>query len=99
VRASHERWDGGGYPDGLSGPDIPIGARIVALCDAWDAMVTDRSYRAACSEAAALAEIDRCAGTHFDPTVVTAFHAALAGRDAALAAALAAACPRAGSIP
>ena len=73
VRSSHERWDGGGYPDGLAGEDIPLGARIVAVCDAFDAMTTDRSYRSRVSEAAALAELRANAGTQFDPKVVKTF--------------------------
>jgi len=76
VRSSHERFDGGGYPDGLAGEEIPLGARIVAVCDAYDAMVTDRAYRAAQTPEAALAELRRCAGTQFDPRVVAAFIAA-----------------------
>jgi diguanylate cyclase (GGDEF)-like protein len=72
VRSSHERWDGAGYPDGLSGEEIPLGARIVAVCDAYDAMTTDRSYRAAFSRADALRELRAAAGTQFDPTVVAA---------------------------
>ena len=72
VRSSHERWDGGGYPDGLSGEEIPLGARIVAVCDAFRAMVEPRPYRPALSLEAARAELDRCAGTQFDPAVVTA---------------------------
>jgi two-component system cell cycle response regulator len=78
VRASHERWDGDGYPDGLAGAEIPLGARVIAVCDAWDAMVTDRPYRRAMPREAALAEIERCAGTQFDPDVVEAFRAVLA---------------------
>ena len=70
VRASHERWDGDGYPDGLAAEEIPIEARIVSTCDAFSAMTTDRSYRKAMSVEQALAELRRCAGTHFDPTVV-----------------------------
>ena len=72
VRASHEHWDGDGYPDGLSGESIPVEARIVSCCDAFSAMTTDRSYRRARSHAAALAELRRCAGTQFDPEVVGA---------------------------
>ena len=62
VRSSHERWDGDGYPDGLAGDDIPLGARVMAVCDAFDAMVTDRPYRAARTPREALAELRRCAG-------------------------------------
>jgi putative nucleotidyltransferase with HDIG domain len=72
VRSSHERWDGGGYPDGLAGEEIPLGARIVAICDAFRAMVEPRPYRPALDLEAARAELDRCAGTQFDPAVVTA---------------------------
>ncbi len=72
VRHSHEHFDGSGYPDGLSGEEIPIESRIVCACDAYSAMTTDRSYRAALSEADALAELRRCAGSHFDPQVVAA---------------------------
>ena len=78
VRASHERWDGNGYPDGLAGVEIPLGARVIAVCDAWDAMVTDRPYRRAMPREEALAELGRCAGTQFDPDVVEAFRAVLA---------------------
>jgi HD-GYP domain-containing protein (c-di-GMP phosphodiesterase class II) len=73
VRSSHERWDGGGYPDGLAGEAIPFGARIIAVCDAYDAMTTTRPYRKAMSGADALAELRRCAGHQFDPRVVDAF--------------------------
>jgi two-component system cell cycle response regulator len=73
IRSSHERFDGRGYPDGLVGTDIPLGARIIAICDAFDAMVTERSYKAAIEPAAALAELRRCAGQQFDPVVVAAF--------------------------
>jgi diguanylate cyclase (GGDEF)-like protein len=75
VRASHERWDGKGYPDGTSGNEIPRGARIVAVCDAFSAMVQDRPYQAGLSVNEAVAEIKRCAGTNFDPAVVEAFAA------------------------
>ena len=80
VRASHERWDGGGYPDGLAGNDIPLGARIVAVCDAYDAMRADRPYRRPRSAADAAAELRGCAGTQFDPAVVEAFVAELAAQ-------------------
>jgi two-component system, cell cycle response regulator len=78
VRSSHERYDGAGYPDALAGDDIPLGSRIVAVCDAYDAMVTDRAYRAARPPGEALAELVRCAGTQFDPRVVAAFAAVVA---------------------
>ncbi|HKO38525.1 MAG TPA: HD-GYP domain-containing protein [Solirubrobacterales bacterium] len=71
VRASHEDFDGSGYPDGLAGEEIPIEARIVTCCDAFSAMTTTRSYRRAMSVEAALAELRACAGTQFDPEVVT----------------------------
>jgi diguanylate cyclase (GGDEF)-like protein len=78
VRSSHERWDGGGYPDRLAGDAIPLGARIVAVCDSYDAMTTDRAYRAAMPATDAIAELERCAGTQFDPHVVAAFRAVVA---------------------
>jgi HD-GYP domain-containing protein (c-di-GMP phosphodiesterase class II) len=87
VRSSHERWDGNGYPDELAGEDIPLGARIVSACDAYDAMVTDRPYKAAVDSELACAELHRCAGTQFDPAVVPAFLAEVAAtRDAGSAA-------------
>jgi two-component system, cell cycle response regulator len=78
VRSSHEHWDGTGYPDGLAGPEIPLAARIVAVCDAYDAMVTDRPYRAARSPQQAVAELRRCAGSQFDPAIVELFVEAVA---------------------
>ena len=72
VRASHERFDGGGYPDGLAGEAIPLASRIVSACDAFNAMTTTRSYRKAMPVAAAVDELHRCSGTQFDPAVVTA---------------------------
>jgi HD-GYP domain-containing protein (c-di-GMP phosphodiesterase class II) len=72
VRSSHERWDGGGYPDGLGGPAIPLGSRVIAVCDAFHAMIEDRVYRKALSVEGAVAEIERCSGTQFDPTCATA---------------------------
>jgi putative nucleotidyltransferase with HDIG domain len=72
VRSSHERWDGGGYPDGLSGAAIPLEARIVSASDAFNAMTTTRSYRKAMPLSAAIAELDDNAGTQFDPDVVAA---------------------------
>jgi diguanylate cyclase (GGDEF)-like protein len=79
VRSSHERHDGGGYPDRLAGDAIPIGARIISVCDAFDAMTADRSYRVAMTPQDALAELRRCAGTQFDPRVVEAFEGTLYG--------------------
>ena len=75
VRASHERWDGNGYPDGTAGDEIPQGARIVAVCDAFSAMVQERPYQPGLTVDQAVEEIVRCAGTHFDPDVVAAFAA------------------------
>ncbi|MGE3075505.1 MAG: HD-GYP domain-containing protein [Dehalococcoidia bacterium] len=76
VLAHHERWDGDGYPRRLKADDIPLGARIFAICDTYDAIISDRPYRKGQSPDAALAEILRCAGTQFDPKVVEAFEAA-----------------------
>jgi HD-GYP domain-containing protein (c-di-GMP phosphodiesterase class II) len=73
VRSSHERWDGDGYPDRLAGEDIPQGARVVAVCAAFHAMVSERPYRPSRSADEALAELRRCAGSQFDPRVVDAF--------------------------
>ncbi|MEA2312491.1 MAG: hypothetical protein QOE28_2459 [Solirubrobacteraceae bacterium] len=87
VRASHEHYDGTGYPDRLAGEEIPLGARIVAVCDAYHAMTTDRPYSPAHTPAAALAELDRCAGVQFDPAVVEAFRTALSAHPEPAAAA------------
>ena len=73
MRASHERFDGSGYPDGLAGSNIPLGSRVVAVCDAFDAMISERPYSATRSAPDALAELQSCAGTQFDPVVVAAF--------------------------
>jgi HD-GYP domain-containing protein (c-di-GMP phosphodiesterase class II) len=73
VRATHERFDGTGYPDGLAGEEIPLEARIISVCDAYDAMTSRRPYRQPSSHGDALAEIQRCAGGQFDPRVVHAF--------------------------
>jgi two-component system, cell cycle response regulator len=73
VRASHERYDGSGYPDGLVGEQIPLGARVVAVCDAFDAMLSDRPYRRRLDETEALDQLMRCSGRQFDPLVIGAF--------------------------
>jgi diguanylate cyclase (GGDEF)-like protein len=77
VRASHERWDGGGYPNGLIGQEIPFAARVVAACDAFDAMVAERPYSPALAPEAAIAELHECAGSQFDADVVAALVAEL----------------------
>lgn len=80
VRSSHERWDGGGYPDGSAGEDIPLAARIVFVCSAFQDMTTQRSHRPALTADQALRELERCAGTQFDPAVVAAFVGAFTDR-------------------
>jgi putative nucleotidyltransferase with HDIG domain len=80
VRHHHERWDGGGYPDRIAGEAIPLAARIICACDAYSAMTTNRSYRPAMPVADAIAELQRCAGTQFDPAVVDALVAIVAQR-------------------
>jgi putative nucleotidyltransferase with HDIG domain len=78
VRASHERWDGGGYPDGIAGQDIPVAAQIVSACDAYNAMTTDRSYRKALPVEVAISELERNSGTQFAPDVVRTLVAVVA---------------------
>ena len=78
VLHHHERWDGTGYPDGRKGEEIPIEARILCIADSFDAMTSTRPYRAPKSPEDALAELERCAGTQFDPELVAAFTAAWA---------------------
>ena len=73
IRHHHERWDGSGYPDGLAGDAIPLGARIIAVADVYDAMTSDRPYRAALSHEVAVSELMRGSGSQFDATVVEAF--------------------------
>jgi two-component system cell cycle response regulator len=81
VRSSHERWDGAGYPDGLSGEDIPLGARIVLVCDAWDAMTSDRTYRRALAPDVAAEELRANTGTQFDADVVDALLAVVSDNE------------------
>jgi HD-GYP domain-containing protein (c-di-GMP phosphodiesterase class II) len=81
MRAEHERWDGGGYPDGLAGEAIPIASRITLACDAFHAMTSERPYRPAMAAADACAELRRNAGTQFDPTVAEALLAELGERE------------------
>jgi HD-GYP domain-containing protein (c-di-GMP phosphodiesterase class II) len=78
IRAGHERWDGRGYPDGLTGAEIPLGARVIFVCDAFHAMTSDRSYRKALPEEEAVRRLQEAAGTQFDPNVVKVFVEALA---------------------
>jgi HD-GYP domain-containing protein (c-di-GMP phosphodiesterase class II) len=80
VRHEHERWDGGGYPDGIAGEQIPVAARIILACDAYHAMVSDRPYRKAMPHHAAMKELTENAGTQFDPQVVEALVGYLVGR-------------------
>jgi len=73
VLYHHERWDGTGYPTGRAGEQIPLEARVLAVADAFDAMTSDRPYRPALSREEALAEVERCSGTQFDPEIVRIF--------------------------
>lgn len=81
IRATHERYDGLGYPDGLSGEQIPLAARVIAICDAYQAMTSDRSYHTAMTEQQAREELQRCAGTRFDPKITRMFLEGLVGPD------------------
>jgi HD-GYP domain-containing protein (c-di-GMP phosphodiesterase class II) len=73
VLYHHERWDGTGYPTGRAGEQIPVEARVLAVADAFDAMTSDRPYRPALSRDDALAEVERCSGSQFDPELSDAF--------------------------
>ncbi len=73
VLYHHERWDGNGYPSGRAGDEIPVEARVLAVADAFDAMTSDRPYRRALTRDEALAEVERCAGTQFDPEIARVF--------------------------
>jgi diguanylate cyclase (GGDEF)-like protein/putative nucleotidyltransferase with HDIG domain len=86
VLHHHERWDGSGYPDSLGGAEIPLGARIIFVADAYDAMTSDRVYRARLADDEAIAELSRCSGTQFDPDVVEALAEELVGVASPLAA-------------
>ena len=86
VRSTHEHWDGTGYPDGLANSEIPLGARIIAVCDSFDAMTSPRPYAEQLSQQQAIRELLRCAGTQFDPEVVQAFAAVQADLIAELVA-------------
>jgi two-component system, cell cycle response regulator len=83
VRSSHERYDGRGYPDGLAGDEASLGARILTVCDSYNAMTSVRPYAAAMSTGDALAELRRCSGSQFDPHVVDTFHTVMARRSQA----------------
>ena len=86
VRSTHEHWDGTGYPDGLASSEIPLGARIIAVCDSFDAMTSPRPYAEPISTQQAIRELVRCAGSQFDPEVVDAFAAVQADLIAELVA-------------
>jgi HD-GYP domain-containing protein (c-di-GMP phosphodiesterase class II) len=97
VRSCHERWDGAGYPDGLAGTEIPLVARIVCCCDAYNAMTTDRPYRRALSREAAVAELAANAGTQFDPRIVEVLFTVIGAQVPAAEAQDLLACPRCGN--
>jgi HD-GYP domain-containing protein (c-di-GMP phosphodiesterase class II) len=82
IRSSHERWDGAGYPDGLAGEETPLAARIIFVCDAYDAMTTERPYSRAREHEDALQELRRSAGSQFDPVVVASLERVLRSRPA-----------------
>ncbi len=90
VLHHHERWDGSGYPDGVGGDDIPLGARIIFVADAYDAMTSDRVYRGRLTDDQAIAELARCSGTQFDPEIVAALADELGVGDSQVASAISA---------
>lgn len=79
IKHHHERYDGKGYPDGLSGEDIPLGSRVISVAEAFDILTSDVPWRDAMDQESALRELEACAGTQFDPVVVKAFRTALVG--------------------
>jgi HD-GYP domain-containing protein (c-di-GMP phosphodiesterase class II) len=87
VLHHHERWDGTGYPERLRGDEIPLGARIIFVADAYDAMTSDRAYRGRLTPREAIEELERCSGSQFDPEIVGAFARELGDRTPALAVA------------
>ena len=99
IRRHHERWDGSGYPDGLAGEQIPLGARIIAVADAFDAMTSDRVYRAALSADEAFAELKKGRGTQFDPEIVDLFQSAFQSRSAPVGARLSTESPHVPAVP
>jgi HD-GYP domain-containing protein (c-di-GMP phosphodiesterase class II) len=86
VRSTHEHWNGSGYPDGLASSEIPLGARIIAVCDSFNAMTSPRPFAEPISTQEAIRELLRCSGTQFDPEVVDAFAAVQADLIAELVA-------------
>ncbi len=90
VLHHHERWDGSGYPDGVGGDEIPLGARIIFVADAYDAMTSDRVYRGRLTDDQAIAELARCSGTQFDPEIVAALAQELGVGESRVAAAISA---------
>ncbi len=94
VLYHHERWDGTGYPSGKAGEEIPVEARVLAIADAFDAMTSDRPYRSALTHEEALAEVERCAGTQFDPKIARVFLEVFREAELPAAAALLESSPR-----
>jgi HD-GYP domain-containing protein (c-di-GMP phosphodiesterase class II) len=99
VRSHHERWDGGGYPDGLAGEQIPLEARIISCCDTWNAMRTDRPYRKALAYDVAAAELRSASGSQLDPSLVEALLVVVAGEAPAVQPEVEPLSPDAGDAP